>query len=126
MKPPVVDTPWATLRRFTPARIALGRAGTSLPTAAQLAFQLAHAQARDAVQRAFDAAATAAAIGALGLATTIVRSAAPDRARYLLRPDLGRRLAPESAQALRALAAGRRSEERRVGKECRSRWSPYH
>ena len=21
---------------------------------------------------------------------------------------------------------GRRSEERRVGKECRSRWSPYH
>ena len=24
------------------------------------------------------------------------------------------------------LAAHRRSEERRVGKECRSRWSPYH
>ena len=23
-------------------------------------------------------------------------------------------------------AAGIRSEERRVGKECRSRWSPYH
>src|SRR5215475_14976583 len=23
-------------------------------------------------------------------------------------------------------ARGRRSEERRVGKECRSRWSPYH
>ena len=22
--------------------------------------------------------------------------------------------------------AGTRSEERRVGKECRSRWSPYH
>ena len=29
------------------------------------------------------------------------------------------------AQALAALTA-RRSEERRVGKECRSRWSPYH
>ena len=25
-----------------------------------------------------------------------------------------------------ALAIGGRSEERRVGKECRSRWSPYH
>src|SRR2546430_16266572 len=25
-----------------------------------------------------------------------------------------------------ALATGVRSEERRVGKECRSRWSPYH
>ena len=24
------------------------------------------------------------------------------------------------------IGAGRRSEERRVGKECRSRWSPYH
>ena len=24
------------------------------------------------------------------------------------------------------LEAARRSEERRVGKECRSRWSPYH
>ena len=25
-----------------------------------------------------------------------------------------------------AIAKHRRSEERRVGKECRSRWSPYH
>src|SRR5258707_9995868 len=28
--------------------------------------------------------------------------------------------------ALRAVCAAERSEERRVGKECRSRWSPYH
>ena len=27
---------------------------------------------------------------------------------------------------LRVLAVPTRSEERRVGKECRSRWSPYH
>ena len=27
---------------------------------------------------------------------------------------------------LNDLPLGRRSEERRVGKECRSRWSPYH
>ena len=25
-----------------------------------------------------------------------------------------------------AIRNGQRSEERRVGKECRSRWSPYH
>src|SRR2546430_7757109 len=31
---------------------------------------------------------------------------------------------PSSAGRARAKAA--RSEERRVGKECRSRWSPYH
>src|SRR2546425_13238623 len=28
--------------------------------------------------------------------------------------------------AIQPAAAPRRSEERRVGKECRSRWSPYH
>src|SRR2546422_2233254 len=40
------------------------------------------------------------------------------------------RLAPKRARSLlglaRAAAAAGRSEERRVGKECRSRWSPYH
>ena len=39
-------------------------------------------------------------------------------------------LTDELAQAQREIAMGvprhRRSEERRVGKECRSRWSPYH
>ena len=28
--------------------------------------------------------------------------------------------------AQKILVTGKRSEERRVGKECRSRWSPYH
>ena len=32
----------------------------------------------------------------------------------------------ELVNASTAEAAGNRSEERRVGKECRSRWSPYH
>ena len=32
---------------------------------------------------------------------------------------------PASAENKIVFAAGR-SEERRVGKECRSRWSPYH
>ena len=30
------------------------------------------------------------------------------------------------AQVISGILADERSEERRVGKECRSRWSPYH
>src|SRR3989449_8382773 len=38
----------------------------------------------------------------------------------------GQVLPPGCGGAGRAVALGKRSEERRVGKECRSRWSPYH
>jgi ethanolamine ammonia-lyase small subunit len=101
---PVIKNPWRQLRQFTAARIALGRAGVSLPTEPQLAFQLAHAQARDAVQMALDDAALAQSLTAsLGLPCIRVRSAAADRATYLRRPDLGRRLDEESRLALAAL-----------------------
>jgi ethanolamine ammonia-lyase small subunit len=96
---PATD-PWGHLRRFTSARIALGRAGGSVPTAARLDFQLAHARARDAVLAPFDAAAVAAAFAAAGFATHLLASAAPDRRTYLLRPDLGRRLSAAAAGAL--------------------------
>ena len=104
--PPPAD-PWADLRRHTPARIALGRAGSSLPTAEVLRFAAARAQARDAVHIALDTAALAqdlAALG-LGLAPLAVRSRAVDRASYLRRPDLGRRL--DAADALRLQAAAK-------------------
>ncbi|MFO1195870.1 MAG: ethanolamine ammonia-lyase subunit EutC [Burkholderiaceae bacterium] len=94
--------PWHALRRYTAARIALGRAGASLPTAPMLEFQLAHAQARDAVHLPFDATAIAGALERLGLAYLRVRSAAPARESYLRRPDLGRRLDDASREALRA------------------------
>lgn len=96
----VIANPWEHLRRHTPARIALGRSGISLPTRAQLAFQLAHAQARDAVHRPLDVRATADAIEALGVPTLRAHSEAGDRASYLQRPDQGRRLDAASAQAL--------------------------
>jgi ethanolamine ammonia-lyase small subunit len=81
--------PWAELRRFTSARVALGRAGHGLPTAAHLDFQEAHARARDAVHSALDLDALEVA---LGLPAIRVASQAADRRSYLLRPDLGRRL----------------------------------
>jgi ethanolamine ammonia-lyase small subunit len=93
---------WARLRQWTPARIGLGRAGASLPTQPMLAFELAHAQARDAVHAAFDADALAQALHDAGFGHPIVvRSQARDRMEYLLRPDLGRSLDPEIRALLR-------------------------
>src|SRR6266700_1872114 len=80
------------LRSLTPARVALGRAGASLPTTALLEFTLAHARARDAVHAAFNTQALTAALGDLGLEAFDVRSRAGSRGEYLRRPDLGRRL----------------------------------
>lgn len=94
---PAPPTLWRDLRRFTPARVALGRAGNALPTAAHLDFQAAHAAARDAVHAELDTDALAAGLAAAGLASTVVHSACPDRRTYLLRPDLGRRLAQDQA-----------------------------
>jgi ethanolamine ammonia-lyase small subunit len=86
------------LRAATQARVALGRVGQSLPTAPLLAFELAHARARDAVHAAFDPAAVAARLG--DMATVTVRSRADDRTIYLQRPDLGRRVRAEDLAAL--------------------------
>ncbi|HYG90426.1 MAG TPA: ethanolamine ammonia-lyase subunit EutC [Azospirillum sp.] len=90
--------PWARLRRATRARIGLGRCGDGLPTAALLDFQLAHARARDAVHTPFAPAALAADLD--GFAVVTVRSQAADRAVYLQRPDLGRRLDPACEEML--------------------------
>jgi ethanolamine ammonia-lyase small subunit len=97
---PITENPWQALRALTPARIALGRAGGSLPTREVLDFQLAHARARDAVHLPFDAPAIEAALHAQGLPTLQVQSAAGERSVYLQRPDLGRRLAPTARQLL--------------------------
>jgi ethanolamine ammonia-lyase small subunit len=86
---PASDDPWAVLRAATRARVALGRAGDGLPTARELEFRAAHAAARDAVHDALDPAVLRAALPDRELLE--VHSAAPDRATYLQRPDLGRR-----------------------------------
>ena len=78
-----IANPWQQLRSLTPARIALGRAGTSLPTKALLDFQYAHAQARDAVHLAFDHPGLSAALAERGRASLVLHSAAGDRDTYL-------------------------------------------
>ena len=96
----VENSPWTRLRQFTRARIGLGRAGDSLPTRALLEFQMAHALARDAVHGAVDWPRLAK--GLAPLETLEVSSAAPERAVYLRRPDLGRMLAPNETDKLPA------------------------
>jgi ethanolamine ammonia-lyase small subunit len=97
--------PWGGLRAHTAARIALGRSGHSLPTAEWLRFAQAHALARDAVHTPLDGDALAGALQAMALETLPITSAAPDRATYLRRPDLGRRLSLRSAALLAGLEA---------------------
>ena len=90
----------AQLRDFTPARVALGRAGNALRTRELLELQLAHARARDAVFASLDAPALALALQPIAPDCLLVSSAAPNRESYLRRPDLGRLLSEESHRLL--------------------------
>ena len=92
------------LRSATPARIFLPRAGAALTTRATLDFQLAHAEARDAVEERLDADRLFEELTARGLTAVRVKSAARDRRNFLLRPDLGRKLDDDFRQHLKALA----------------------
>lgn len=84
--------PWSKFRATTKARIGLGRIGDAMPMQDVLAFQLAHAKARDAVHASLDVEALRAA---LDLPVITVHSEAASREQYLRRPDLGRRLHPD-------------------------------
>ncbi|PNG26142.1 ethanolamine ammonia-lyase subunit EutC [Methylocella silvestris] len=101
----VVVNPWEGLRRLTQARIALGRAGVSIPTKPLLDFQFAHARARDAVHLPMDREGLCARMEAAQFPVIELHSAAPDRTTYLQRPDLGRKLGADSREKLGALAA---------------------
>ena len=95
--------PWLDLRRHTPARIALGRTGSSLPTAEVLRFAAAHAAARDAVHLPLDVEALKAGLLADAWPVcAVVQSRAATREIFLRRPDLGRRLDEAGAAALQA------------------------
>jgi ethanolamine permease len=101
--PSPVPDQWTALRRFTPARIATGRAGGSLPTAELLRFGLDHAAARDAVHSELNLEALESALAPLGLPVVRVQTCASDQHTYLMHPDLGRRLEPQSRARLEQL-----------------------
>lgn len=96
--PEPTDTALARLGAVTPARLLLGRAGTSLPTAAALALRADHAAARDAVAAELDLTGPALAPLVRDHGLFAVDSAAVDLATHLRRPDLGRRLSDAARQ----------------------------
>ena len=96
----VAAEPWSLLKHFTEARIGLGRAGVSLPTKAQIEFNLHHALARDAVNIPSNMDSIADALRARQINSFQLHSKAQDRRQYLQRPDLGRSLNQVSSQIL--------------------------
>ena len=97
---PVTPNPWSHWRSATPARLALGRAGSGMPTDETLRFGWAHAMARDAIHAALDVDALEAALAAQHWEVARARSRAADRTEYLRRPDLGRQLDEDYATRL--------------------------
>lgn len=89
-----------SLRQYTSARVGLNRAGRGLATHEVLDFQLAHAQARDAVHATLDVQSLLSGLRERGLSARVLKSAAADRSSYLRHPDLGRTLSPESSAQL--------------------------
>jgi ethanolamine ammonia-lyase small subunit len=86
-----------SLRHYTSARVGLNRAGRGLATREVLDFQLAHAQARDAVHATLEVQYLLNGLRERGLSGRVLKSAAADRSSYLRQPDMGRTLSPESS-----------------------------
>jgi len=99
-KLPAIRDRLMALKAATPARIFLPSAGAAVATSANLAFQLAHAEARDAVEDRLDNEALADELRATGLPVLKVDSAASNRRMFLMQPDLGRRLTEASRERL--------------------------
>ncbi|RZU39243.1 ethanolamine ammonia-lyase subunit EutC [Edaphobacter modestus] len=104
----LIKTPRSSLRELTPARVSLHTTGDSIATDEVLNFELAHAQARDAVHAVLHLPSFAQRLlaelpilGQASIAVLQVRSNASDRAAYLRQPNLGRTLHPDSVALLR-------------------------
>ena len=96
----IPDT-WESLKAFTNARIALGRAGVATPMKEVLSFRMCHAHARDAVYSILNVDKLVGSLQQFQIPIIIANSQANNRSVYLQRPDLGRRLNDASANNLK-------------------------
>ncbi len=99
----VYNDPWKELKKFTDARIAMGRTGCSVLTDDYLKFSLAHAKARDTIYMPFERDKVGRQLKELGLNSINVSSMAGGRSVYLKQPDMGRRLNDESREKLASM-----------------------
>ena len=97
--------PWHTLRAFTQARIAQGSVGSAQRTKSLIDFQLAHAEARDAVWKEWDYERFRIEVKEGFGEALLLSSQAHSRTIYLQRPDLGRSLCNQSLLELEATKA---------------------
>jgi len=90
------------LAAATPARVFLGRVGTTLRTRDMLALRVDHAAARDAVHARLDdeSEALEPLVAGHGMFTVTTQADTPHA--YLRRPDLGRLFSEEGAARIRA------------------------
>ena len=86
----------------TPARVLVGRAGPAYRTATWLQLRADHAAARDAVHAEVDLLRDFGAERVARFGLFEARTRVASKAEYLRRPDLGRKLAPDSCEAIRA------------------------
>jgi ethanolamine ammonia-lyase small subunit len=89
------------VRARTPARLLVGRSGSSYRTETHLDLLEDHAAARDAVLSEMDLVRDFGLDFIERRGLFLSRSLASTKAEYLLRPDLGRKLHPEDAQLIR-------------------------
>jgi len=87
---------WEVLKKYTAARIALGKTGVSIPSNQNLTFKLAHALARDAVYNLLDKNKLFDHLELLQHPFLFLQSCAIDKKQYLQRPDFGRKLNQQS------------------------------
>jgi ethanolamine ammonia-lyase small subunit len=97
--------PWHTLRAFTQARIGQGSVGSAQRTESLIDFQVAHAEARDAVWKEWDCESFRRQVEQQFGSAIQVESKAGTRTLYLKRPDWGRSLSDESLEALKTSEA---------------------
>ena len=92
---------WHILKKYTNARIALGRSGNSLPTAKVLEFRMAHALAKDAINSELDVFNLVEDVKKLGLNSILVQSEITNESDYLKNPNVGRLLNEMSLKKLK-------------------------